>query len=236
MLKGGHTFEKYSVALPYQEVGVMLNWSCGQWNQSPMLAFGSGNRGCWDRWPFGPYIRSPLAILECCKRRVPCLQQVREILIHHTVASSIMVILTWRNYHTNGSMSNFIGSYLSTLSPNHYRLLFFCFFFKIFIFSSAWLCRGTGIRRLSVRRPSIVHKLRFLRNRCMDSCQILWIASSPHISRPIFFFQIFVIFRFLQIFLEYGRKQFKTLPLLHFSFDLSQTLWYMGIYGIVMRE
>ena len=35
-IKGGYTFEKYPVALPYKDGDNMLNVSSGQWNQSDM--------------------------------------------------------------------------------------------------------------------------------------------------------------------------------------------------------
>ncbi len=43
MLKDSYTFEKYYVALPYKEGGIMLKGSSGQWNQSLMrvLAYDS---------------------------------------------------------------------------------------------------------------------------------------------------------------------------------------------------
>ncbi len=59
-------------------------------------------------------------------------------------------------------------------------------------FSSVWLCqqsycRGAGVRRPSaVVRPSVVRKLRFLRNRCMDPGHFLWVAPSPTYIQTIF--------------------------------------------------
>ncbi len=97
-------------------------------------------------------------------------------------------------------------------------------------FSSAWLCQQSYCHGAGVRRPSVVRKLRFLWNRCMDPDQILWVAPFPPYLQTIFFlFLKFSIFKFLRIFFvfvnmgPYGSKNFKTL-LLQFSSDLSQTL------------
>ncbi len=75
------------------------------------------------------------------------------------------------------------------------------------IFSSAWLCQqsychGAVVRRpSSVVRPSSVRKLKFLRNRCMDSDQILWEATYLPYPQTIFlFFQNFQFSNFYEFF------------------------------------
>ncbi len=86
-------------------------------------------------------------------------------------------------------------------------------------------------RATVVAQASMVRKLRFLRNRCMDPGQILWVAHSPPYLQTIFFF-FFQNFRysnfydFFFVFVNmgpYDSKNVKTL-LLQFSSDLSQTL------------
>ncbi len=75
------------------------------------------------------------------------------------------------------------------LPLHHISRPFFFLFFKIFnllqICSSAWQssCCGAG-----VRCSSIVHKLRFLGNRCVDPGQILWVPPSPPYLQTTFLF------------------------------------------------
>ncbi len=51
MLKGGYTFEKYSVALPYKEGDEVINGSCSQRSQrlACSLSYGSCVFGQTDR-------------------------------------------------------------------------------------------------------------------------------------------------------------------------------------------
>ncbi len=56
------------------------------------------------------------------------------------------------------------------------------------LFSSAWLCQLSYCHGAGVRRPSVVRKLEFLGNRCMDLCQILWVARSPPYVPTFFLF------------------------------------------------
>ena len=79
-------------------------------------------------------------------------------------------------------------------------------------------------RATVMAQASIVRKLRFLGNRYMDPGQILWVALSPPYIQTIFF-SFFQNFQFSNFCVNDGSKNFKTLPLLQFSSDLSQTLW-----------
>ncbi len=46
-------------------------------------------------------------------------------------------------------------------------------------------------RATVMAQASVVHKLKFLGNRCMDPDQILWEATYPPYLQTIFFFKIF---------------------------------------------
>ncbi len=95
-----------------------------------------------------------------------------------------------------------------------------------------FVSRATVMAQASVvRRPSSVRKLKFLRNRCLDPDQILWEATyPPSLQTFLFFFQNFQFSNFYDFFFvfvnmgPYGSTNFKTLLLLQFSSDLSQTL------------
>ena len=78
-------------------------------------------------------------------------------------------------------------------------------------------------RATVMTQASVVRKLNFLGNRCMDLGQILSVGPSPPYLQTIFFFFFFKFFNF-QIFTfffvcvnmgPYGSKNFKTLLLLH---------------------
>ncbi len=110
---------------------------------------------------------------------------------------------------------------------------FSCVFNSAFLALLDFVSRATCtvMAQASVVRPSVVSKPRFLRNRCIDPGQILWVAaSSPYLQKLVFCFfktfnfPIFTIFFFIFVNMgTYGSKNFKTL-LRQFSSDLSQTL------------
>ncbi len=77
--------------------------------------------------------------------------------------------------------------------------LFFSFL-ALLVFTQQSYCHGAG-----VRRPSVVRKVKFFGNRCMDPGQILWVAPSPPYLQPyFFFFSKFSIFKFLQFFFSFS--------------------------------
>ena len=92
--------------------------------------------------------------------------------------------------------------------------------------------RATVVAQAPVS-PSSVNS-GFLGNRCMDEGQTLWVAAAPPYLETIlfpFFFSNFSIFQIFKIFFfvflnmrPYGSKKFKTLLLLRYSPDLSQTI------------
>ncbi len=58
--------------------------------------------------------------------------------------------------------------------------------YPLFLALLDFVSRATAIAQASVIHPSVVRKLRFLRNRCMDPGQILWVAPSPPYLQTIF--------------------------------------------------
>ncbi len=82
-----------------------------------------------------------------------------------------------------------------------------------------------------VRRPSVVRKLRFLGNRCIDLDQILWKAAYPPYLQTYFFsffkilnFQIFTILFSLFVNMRpYGNQNFKMLVLPQIAPKFSET-------------
>ncbi len=102
-----------------------------------------------------------------------------------------------------------------------------------FVSRATVMAQASVVCRPSVCRPSSVRKLKFLRNRCMDPDKILWEATYPPYLQTVFFFLFFQNFQFSNVYEfffvfvnmgPYGSKNFKTLLLLQFSSDLSQTL------------
>ena len=90
-------------------------------------------------------------------------------------------------------------------------------FLALLDFVSRATCQGAG-----VRRPSVVCKLRFLRKRCMDPGQILWVVPSPPYLQTIFFyfkifnFQFFYVFFFVFVNMgPYGSKISKRYSTFH---------------------
>ena len=102
-------------------------------------------------------------------------------------------------------MINLLYSFLVLVSKKCIWVTIYLLVFKVILgsfcalFSSAWLCQQSYCHCADVR-PSVVRKLRFLRNRCMDPGHILWVAPSPPYLQTIFFF--FQIFNF-QIFYDF---------------------------------
>ncbi len=93
--------------------------------------------------------------------------------------------------------------------------IFFIFFLALLDFVS----RATVVTQAAVVSLSAVRKLRFLRNRCIETSQTLWAALSPPYLQTFFFlsffFSKFSIFKFLLFFSffvnmgTYGSKTFR---------------------------
>ncbi len=95
---------------------------------------------------------------------------------------------------------------------------------------------GAGVRRASVIRPSVRPSITQICQKQLHGCRpnfkesylyppYLQTFSFSFFFSKVFTFQIFMIFFALVNMGPYGSKRFKTLLLLLFSSDLSQTLW-----------
>ena len=143
-------------------------------------------------------------------------------------------IVTVQVYHVR--IYSLIAEYTSIFHT--IRLISFIYLF-IYLFIYSCICllslldfysRATVVVQASVvRRPSSINS-RFLGNCCMDPEQILWATPYP-VYLQTFCSQNFQFANFCNFFFRfhehgyYGSKNFKTLRILQFSSDLSQTLW-----------